>query len=290
MTSVARYSLLSMRPDAERIDVLCVGALVLGPNKQWRVFIPGKEKLEALGYIAASRRLMAMGTNLLSSLESCESMSDARVMLAQMRSTLSVHEFEGLFTFDSDGDFSRHVSAITLESVAMPPSPLEEETTPRVRPVRQLVRTRLRRHFSEMGILAARGTTDANHMVVPNYPLSAKHGLTAEFALKNSVWHITETVDFAVAAEGLRNKTFEAQAKCLVLRAAHDILGKDTKRYIVIHGGESAHASSSVDLLSTVGQLYMTESDEDMTNYLDLIAKAAGSTKQLRADLGSLSS
>ena len=150
------------------------------------------------------------------------------------------------------------------------------------RPPRPMVKTKLRRHFQTMGILAESGDMNADHRIVPNYPLSTKHGLKAEFALKNSVWHITETVDFDVASEGVRNKTFEAQAKCLVLRAAKDILGPKTKRYIVVHGGEAAHAANSVDLLSTVGTLFMTESDEDMTNYLNIIAKAAGATSQLR--------
>lgn len=279
MTSIAHYSLLTMRPDPERIDMLCVGALVLSGNGAWNVLTPGLEKLNLLGYGDAARRLMAMSVNLKALLDDCDTLANARSMLTHMRSTLSLHEFEGMFTFTSNEDFSRHIHAITLESVIIPSMPEEKFAPQRV--AKTQVRAKLRRHFSEMGILAKTGDTNADHKVVPNYPLSQKHGLKAEFALKNSVWHITETVDFDVATEGVRHKTFEAQAKCLVLHAAQDILGPKTKRYIVVNGGQAEHALNSIDLLSTVGDLYMTESNEDMTAYLNTMASAAGGTRQL---------
>lgn len=281
MTEIANYSLLSMRPDPERIDMLCIGAVVYTHREGWNVFTPGIDKLNALGYSGAARKLLAMSSNLQTLLADCNTIGDARAMLSLMRSTLSLHEFEGVFAYESDNDFGRHIRAITLESIVIPQISETRPTPPRVG--RTQVRAKLRRHFAEMGILAPTGNTDADHKVVTNYPLSEKLGLKAEFALKNSVWHITETVDFEVSTEGVRNKTYEAQAKCLVLKAAKDILGDQTKRYIVVHGSQAEHASSSVDLLSTTGRLFMTESSEDMTEYLDLMAKAAGGSLQVRA-------
>lgn len=282
MTAFARYSLITMQPDPERMDVLCVGALILLPDGSWQVLVPGKEKLEALGYMAAARRLMAISVNLRELLKTCATITDARVLLASMRSSLGVHDFEGVFTYGTEADFKRHVDAITLESIAIPQQPRDEQTDrPRVHRTR--VRTRLRKHFAEMGVLAAPGDKNADHKVVPDYPINEKHGLKAEFAVKNSVWHITETVDFDVSSEAVRNKTFEAQAKCLVMHAAQEAFGPKTKRYIVVRGGESEHAHTSVDLLSTVGRLFMAESNEDMTAYFDLIAAAAHGTGALGA-------
>ena len=37
----ATYSLLTLRPNPERIDVLCVGAVVLDANGDWHVSAPG---------------------------------------------------------------------------------------------------------------------------------------------------------------------------------------------------------------------------------------------------------
>lgn len=281
MTAIARYSLLTMRPDAERIDVLCIGALVLTPDNAWHIFTPGRDKLEAIGYMTAARRLMAMAVNLKKLLDQCDSLQDVRAMLATMRSTLELHTFEGVFSFDSEGDFQRHVDAITRESISTLPQAQADDKPARPKPTRLRVCTKLRRHFADMGVLAATGDMNADHKVVPNYPIQPQHGLKAEFAIKNTVWHITETVDFDVSTEGVRNKTYEAQAKCLVMRAAQEVFGPKTKRYIVVHGSNAKHASSSIDLLSTVGDLFMTESDKDMTTYLDLIAKAAKGTAQI---------
>ena len=281
MTATARYSLLTMRPDPERVDVLCVGALVLTPGNAWHVLTPGRDKLEALGYTTAARRLMAMAVNLKQLLDECDSLQDARAMLATLRSALELHAFEGVFAFDTEGDFQRHIDAITRESISALPQADADDKPAHPKPPRPRVRAKLRRHFADMGVLAPPGDMNADHKVVPNYPIEPRHGLKAEFAIKNTVWHITETVDFDVSAEGVRNKTYEAQAKCLVMRAAQDVFGPKTKRYIVVHGSNADHASSSIDLLSTVGDLFMTESDEDMTNYLDLIAKAAGGTAQI---------
>lgn len=279
MTSIAHYSLLAMRPDPERIDTLCVGALVITTDGDWSVITPGIDKLNSLGFVDAANRLVAMSINLQELLGDCETLQQARLMLAQMRSTLVLHDFEGIFAFSSSHDFNAHIHAISTESVVLPKTPLVQIPLPRA--AKTQVRAKLRRHFAEMGILAQTGDFNADHKIVPNYPLSEKHGLKAEFALKNSVWHITETVDFDVATEGVRHKTFEAQAKCLVLRAAQEILGPKTKRYIVVNGGDADHATNSIDLLSTVGDLFMTESSEDMTAYLDTMARAAGGTRQL---------
>lgn len=282
MTHTARYSLLTMQPDPERIDTLCVGALVLTHTGAWSVLTPGANKLHALGQTQSAQRLAAMVVNLEHLLGDCDSLTDARTQLAHLRSSLSLHPFEGIFAYDTQADYARQIQVIAQESIVMA-APAQSTAPTRQRAAKQLVRAQLRRHFAHMGILAPAGDTSANHKIVPNFQLSPQHGLKAEFAMKNSVWHITETVDFDVANEGIRSKTFEAQAKCLVLKAAQDILGTNTQRYIVVHGSQEAHASASVDLLSTVGRLFMTESHEDITAYLDIMAKAAHASGQLRA-------
>lgn len=279
--TTAAYSLLTIRPDPERIDVLCIGALVRA-EEEWTVLFPGAVKLERLGYWTAKERLPAMASSLKSLLEDCDTLQQARAYLDNMRSLVSIHEFEGAFAFDTEDDFQRHIRLITSESINIADRVISAPPPPAPRRSRPMVRARLRRQFKEMGILAESGDVNADHKVVPDFPISLKHGLKAEFAIKNTVMHITETVDFDVNEEGFRAKNFEAQAKCLVMRAATDQFGPKTKRYIVIHGGGSDHASRSVDLLSTVGTLFAAESSEDMTNYIELISKAAGVTAQLR--------
>ena len=276
----AAYSLLTLRPDPERIDVLYVGAVALDAAGTWHVSAPGTpEKLRALG--AAPEALGRLSANLHSALADCASLNGARCLLVQLRSALALHEFEGAFSYASETDFAVQMRAILSESVIPKVQSGEQAMTAKARVVRPRTRARLRKQFESMGIMARTADEIGDHKVVHNYPVSARHGLKAEFALKNTVMHITETVDFEVADEAIRTKTFEAQAKCLVLRAARDAFGSNTQCHIVVSGSGADHASRSVDLLSTMGRLYAVENPEDMTEYLERIARAAGSARQI---------
>lgn len=273
--NTAGYSLLTLRPDPERIDVLCVGAVVLDAQGSWHISAPGPStKLLALG--AEPATLARMGANLSTVLQDCTTLASARTRLASLRSALALHEFEGLFSYQTEAQFASQVQAILAESVLPGVVRPAAQDTNSVKVVRPRTRARLRRQFETMGIMAHHADEIAQHKVVYNYPVSAKHGLKAEFALQNTVMHITETVDFDVSEESVRAKTYEAQAKCLVLQASVDAFGSQTRRHIVVSGSSATHAARTVDLLSTVGELYATESAKDMDNYIKIIAKAAG--------------
>lgn len=270
----AHYCLLTLRPNPERIDLLCVGLVVQDADGTWHVSAPGPEtKLAFFG--ASHATLGRMAANLMEALRNCTNLAAARLHLRLMRSALALHDFEGIFGYLDEGDFARNMSEILSESV-LPGAPAISQNPTAHKVVRPRTRARLRKHFEALGIMAGKNEGLEDHKVVYNYPVSARHGLRAEFALKNSVMHITETVDFDVSEESVRAKTYEAQAKCLVLQTALETFGSTTKRHIVVSGSSSAHAARTVDLLSTAGKLYATESTADMDSYIKTISLAAG--------------
>lgn len=273
--NTAGYSLLTLRPDPERIDVLCVGAVVLDAQGIWHINAPGPSaKLLAFG--AEPATLSRMGSNLSTMLQDCATLACARTRLANLRSALDLHEFEGLFSYQTEAQFANQVQAILAESVLPGVARSVAPDANTVKVVKPRTRARLRRQFETMGIMARHADEIAQHKVVYNYPVSTRHGLNAEFALQNTVMHITETVDFDVSDESVRSKTYEAQAKCLVLQASMQAFGSQTRRHIVVSGSGATHAARTVDLLSTVGELYATENAQDMSNYIAIIARAAG--------------
>ena len=278
--NTAFYSLLTLRPDAERVDVLCVGAVVLDTEGHWHVAtLPSADKIAAVTGGSSNGRLENLNRNLTQLLSECQSLADARGLLGRMGSLVALHEFEGTFAYDTAAELTRHVDAIMRESV-MPPS--SQQRQPSVaRTGRPRTRALLRKHFEDMGIMGRDAGDIGDHKVVRNFPVSLQHGLTAEFALRNAVMHITETVDFEVSDQSVKNKIYEAQAKCLIMRSARDSFGAETQCYVVVSGGAETHASRSVDLLSSVGHLFAVESGDDMRNYLDRISSAARATGQL---------
>jgi hypothetical protein len=279
--NAATYSLLTLRPDPERVDVVCVGAVVRAADGAWHVLAPpaAETKLQALGSTNAGR-LGRMAENLRTLLGACGDFPAARALLQRAGGSLILHDFEGVFAYDSLADFNAQLESIVRESVTTPQAAAPTRVT-RTRAARPHTRARLKQHFENMGILARDHGEISEHKVVRNYPVSTQHGLVAEFALSNSVMHITETVDFDVAEDSVRNKKFEAQAKCLVMRAAKDAFGPRTECYVVVSGSGADHAQRTIDLLSTAGRLFATENQDDMHEYLERIAHAARSTGQL---------
>lgn len=280
--NTATYSLLTLYPDAERVDLLCVGVVALDAAGVWHVAVlPTADKLRSVA-ASAPDRLQLLARNLHQYLAECDSLATARALLARPGSAVALHDFEGVFSYSTDAGFAAQMQAIMAESV-LPPAVDEPRAMPEPRAVRQHTRARLRRQFEHMGIMAKSADQIADHKVVRNFPVSTRHGLTAEFALRNTVMHFTETVDFDVAEDSVRGKTFEAQAKCLVLRSATETFGRKTQCHIVVSSASAQHASRTIDLLSTVGHLYSVESGPDMAAYFEIIARAAGATGQIAA-------
>lgn len=275
----ATYSLLTMRPDPERVDTLCIGLAMLTDGEWHMHTLPTPDKLRSVDVAFPLQRLEAIAINLKLMFAECTTLADARAFLRRHGSTVAVHDFEGRFAYDTPGMLRAQVEAIMRESV-MPATVDRVDLSP-ARPIRPRIRARLRRQFVHMGILGESADDLANHKVVRNFPVSAKHGLVAEFALKNSAMHLTETVDFGVLDASMREKTFEAQAKCLVMHSAVESFGRDTQCHFVVSGSGSERVSRSVDLLSTVGHLYSLENSQDMEAYFEVIARAAKATGQL---------
>lgn len=112
----SRYCLLIFRPDIERIDVLCVGVVVLDGDGAWHISAPEtNEKLQT--FCAAPQHLTRMCVGLVEVLRNCVTLEQARARLVSLRSALALHEFEGMFSYITESDFNRQIQAILNESV-----------------------------------------------------------------------------------------------------------------------------------------------------------------------------
>lgn len=272
----ARYSLITMRPNPERLDTLCVGVAIIAESEWIIRVLPTSEKMLAVDRAYPISKLQNTAEGLRKFFSNCKNLYDARQMLFKNKSAVSIHDFEGVFVYETDEQFAVQVDAIMSESVLPVLAPAIVLTNTKKEKTR--IRAKLRKHFEAAGIFSKETDGINDHKVVANYPVSLAQGLNAEFALKNSVMHLTETLDFGVKDDAMRNKNWEAQAKCLTLRVALETFGKDTQRHIILAGSSTEHAARSVNLLSTAGDLYMLESHDDMSKYFDKIESAAQST------------
>lgn len=178
-------------------------------------------------------------------------------------------EETGQFKYHDDRDASFHDGVqwalkTTCEPIAARP---EIDRAPKSR-----LFLDLKESFKISGLL---GQNLSEHKLVSRYTLKADEDLHADFALKNSVMHYIETVDFR-SISNLSAKRTEAQSKALVLSVAN---AEDPTAisYAVIAGTENEQAKASVKLLERFAdEMYVYESSADMTKFIDKMHQATG--------------
>lgn len=269
--TIAHYSLLLINPTIERLDTVVVGAAVLSPSG-WDIRVASSAaKMRAIDPSFPESRLYQTHGLATELARSARSLSDLRQRLESSRLGLLVHPFVGSFAYDSQEEYQEQVRAVLAESVN-PPTLSAANAAPITRR-RNVVRRKLRDHFRARGLWSRNDKDIERHRVVEHFPISAAHGVIADFALKNSVMHITETIDFEV--QSLKGKRLEAQAKTFVLTEAVKVFGPATRGYVVAAGMSQPEVQASVALLSEHAYVFALESAEDMTAYVDRIASAA---------------
>lgn len=114
-----------------------------------------------------------------------------------------------------------------------------------------------------------------DHLLIPRYALKVDEDLHSDFALKNSVMHYIETVDFR-SVSNASAKRIEAQSKALVLSVAN---AEDPTAisYAIIAGTSNEQARPSIKLLERIAdELYIYESSSDMVRFIDSMHVATG--------------
>ena len=273
--SIAKYSLLTLRPVASRIDTLCVGVAILREGDEWTIStLKSVEKISAVDLSFGSLALSKISKNLESFFSEHTSLDEVRNFLKFSNSNVQVHDFEGGFSFNGEDDFQRQVNEIMLESVLPIKSNIKSLPILNTR-ARQTTNAKLRKQFKNMGIMGKTQDDINNHKVVSNFPISKAHGIKAEYAIKNGVWRFTETIDFGGTGDINTAKTYEAQAKCFALKTAIEVYGGSIKNSFVISGANNdPKIDQSISLLSTAGKIFDIDNAEDMNSYFKDIGAA----------------
>lgn len=269
--NVAHYSLLLVNPTVDRLDTVVVGAVFHGAAG-WDVRVAASvQKMKAIDPSFPESRLIQTSNLTYELAQGATGMRELQRTFEGARLGLLMDSFVGSFTYSTDEEYQHQVTAVLAESVN-PPSLALANAAPITRR-RNVVRRKLRDHFRAQGLWSRNDQDIDRHRVVEHFPISIAHGVIADFALKNSVMHITETIDFEI--QSLKGKRLEAQAKTFVLTEATNVFGANTKRYVVAAGTANPDVKQSVLLLADHANVYALESAADMKNYADQIEAAA---------------
>jgi predicted acetyltransferase len=272
MNSSAAYSLLTLQPNAERMDRIVIGVVTLS-RLGWQILLTSDyTKILSVDPNYRLPHLATIASTIESALQDCASLAEARAFLNSIPGMVRMDKFEGYFAYASEEDHTAQIAAIFSESVDAPARHAKKNMSSRMA---SPLRASLRRQFDQLGLLGISQDQIHEHKVIHRYPINEQQGLFADFALKNSRMHVTATVDFTMAEESFTAKKYEAQAKCLVLKASLEICGADTQRYVIVAGGRNKQATAAINLLEANAQIFDFGSSVDMQKYLSIIQTAA---------------
>jgi len=266
----AKYSLITIRPNFERLDVVVCG-VAAHAGENWHIlFSDEPEKILAVNPNFEFRLFSEFKVRLKELAEGCDGLDQLRLVVKLIGSALQVDQFIGRFNWASSAEIVDQLHRIMSESVDPP-----ERTKSLEKKNHSLLRSRLKQQFLSLGLLGKTVSDINDHKVVSRYPIEASQGLFADFALKNSVMHITATLDFTTSEQAYTAKKYETQAKCLVLKAAEEICGPKTKKYVIVAGADKKNSNSALNLLRANAKVYDFEDTSNMAEYLEAIQRAA---------------
>jgi hypothetical protein len=275
MNQLAQYSVVQFRPSADREEVINIGILVRLSGK-WDVrLLADASKVVTLNPLYPTEGMTAIAVTLTTLVRGQDTFASVHRLLNELGGSPGLQQFVGQFPAKDAQQYESEIAWIMSDLVEIP----TPKTEGRIRfAVEQRLRTKLRNHFKNQHLLAKSKDQIHDHKVVENFPIEEGKGLFAEFALKNTCMHITETVDFDVGLSNNRNKRLEAQAKTLVLSAAKARLGPATETYVVVSGSNRHVAKTSISLLQDYADVFALESSDDMNEYFRRIHNAANSS------------
>lgn len=272
--NIIKYSLIQFTPDRKRNETINIGLVAFMPDAIVVNLCESIRKIRAVdGAISGNdlKNIESMLHKIFSrsvpvSLEIESKFEFLKLLLPDSYQLSPL----GCFSAATRDEANLKVSLLMNELV-IPPRPV----ITRERGARII--TNLRSIFRQHDLFSESVDDIFNHRIVEKFPISEKSSLRADFALKNGVYHITETIDLGARDASVKFK--EAGLKSFVMAKAKLELGKETKCYAVYSASatDEKDKSEAIDLLSEGSDfIFNLRSQKDKVDYIQRMEEAAG--------------
>lgn len=272
--NVIKYSLIQFTPDRKRNETINIGLVAFMPDAIVVNLCESIRKIRAVdGAISGNdlKNIEAMLHKIFSRSvpDSLEIESKFEFLKLILPDSYQLSPL-GCFSAATRDEANLKLSLLMNELV-IPPRPV----ITRERGARII--TNLRTIFRQHDLFSESVDDIFHHRIVEKFPISEKSSLRADFALKNGVYHITETIDLGARDASMKFK--EAGLKSFVMAKAKLELGKETKCYAVYSASaaDEKDKSEAIDLLSEGSDfIYNLRSQKDKVDYIQRMEEAAG--------------
>lgn len=262
------YSVLRVIPDARRGECVNIGLVVFTEDGVDVRVLPSLAKVTAINGQIELTKLREL-PQVLADWTAGASGTEARHTLLQNLGVVTVSAL-GRFEIHANSDYEQAISRL-MRTLVNPITASREAYGTRIK-------TELRSKFRKRNLLGESPSAIAEHLIVQDYPIDESEGLFADFALKNSCYHVTETADFRASSISRVGLMRAASFAAVKLDKARQSFGKATKRYVVYAARNDAPANP-INLLGDYSDhLFHLESRQDMASYMELIMAVASKT------------
>ena len=272
--NIIKYSLIQFTPDRKRNETINIGLVAFMPDAIVVNLCESIRKIRAVdGAISGNdlKNIEAMLHKIFSRSvpDSLEIESKFEFLKLILPDSYQLSPL-GCFSAATRDEANLKLSLLMNELV-IPPRPV----ITRERGARII--TNLRTIFRQHDLFSDSVGDIFNHRIVERFPISEKSSLRADFALKNGVYHITETIDLGARDASMKFK--EAGLKSFVMAKAKLELGKEAKCYAVYSASaaDEKDKSEAIDLLSEGSDfIFNLRSQSQKVDYIQRMEEAAG--------------
>ena len=259
------YSLIRAVPDSRRGEWVNVGVCVYHQGSLDVRVIEGYSKIRALNPNVDLRLLRRLSQDWNSI---CDGVASAEACQTVLSDLPFVHASPVAQFMCETGNYEEQVQLL-MKDLVIPPLAAREKPEPRLKAT-------LKSHLIKAKLYSEDPTAISKHKVIPNFPIMKEAKLYADFAARNGVMHITETIDFRVKSEQLRHRHGQAAIKSITLDKAGEIF-PDCRRNVVFayHPKDLDEIQPSMNLLRDYSmRMFDAGNPSDLASFVEITASA----------------
>lgn len=277
------FTVLRARPNPVRGESVNVGIAVLDPVGV-RLFIkPDLQRLKVFDRNLAALPWDDLRENAWLLFKHFNTVDSQHLALKTMIAPIYADDQLGQFVAENEVDFDAQVTRLLDRLVHRPARDIGVARAKRASAPSKL-NTQLRNWFKGAHVFSSNVADISKQRVVANYPVAAKNDLYAEFALKNSVVHVIETLDLRGHDKVNAHVHKETAIKSIVLDQARHSLDKSSRRIAVVSATNYGAMQPVINIVETYANDIITmASAEDRQRLADFVAQSLHSQTALPA-------
>nr|DAX41032.1 MAG TPA: Protein of unknown function (DUF3037) [Bacteriophage sp.] len=261
------YSLIRLTADKIKNEVINIGIAIFKDNFVDVFMLKDRQKLKTVTNDLEIEDLNKFAFNLT---EMSFNMKKEDILSIFSNGSMKL-ENSGYFYLDTIDQYQYKVSEM-LEKFVEPPTLLKRQ-----KPRSSRIITQVKNLFAHYDNLISDNLSDiSNHKLILNYPIEDEKGLRADMLLKNSIYHLTETIEFS--SDNIKKNLERSALKALTISEAKNNF-EEVHSFLVysLSAEEERKNRQQLNLLSSyANDLINLEDSDAKSRYVSHILKAAG--------------